>query len=654
MSMANSVAFGRATVNRDLILETSLTFLQMAAVARKDASEPEFRTSYSYLGYNCARLRFGLIASWPDDAIILEVRSHLNSLLSDHALPPYIKTPEARLQTLNAHWCEVREQGDGTKSHFVRVWLRLGSFEEHRKAFDQSLDDIIQRIESNQPGKLFKIDSAILTSKATEPSNAVCKASQSILNSLLNCPKCTCLYQHDFAVRIEIGTNKLVAASGGHQAPISSESETEDRYHFNMFLRKDQRWHEISVQTSQGNGPSSSTENEHTVQQCQSHTIDQNSKVAGLCALASKVSTRPSQCLEIQVSGNELFEVGFRHSNFLNDEHDTVISLPEFIQRNPDHLTEKVKRVASLLAANMVLDMGGTLWLPNRWLSSELKLFETSFGEIPLRPFLEANLQDIRAQIMAEDSDPHSVQSDNSHAQSNEEMDARHNCPTLLSLATMLLELHFAMPFHTLAEAHGVELPKESDTFLAFVDIDLVFHGDVVSGVKGCRSKIPADYSYLLTAIDSCLNSKLWEVEDSQAVDFQRVLKQRIYHHVVQPLELHLSHGFSEISLESLASHSRTLDLAHWGQSITRKKPEYRPTLSEPNILLPSRTPSPGLVNRASHLASRSGLSLLEPSSWKQSYYHAGASQSMPDLGRNTDAKFDAQFFDDNVGDDDR
>jgi hypothetical protein len=139
-----------------------------------------------------------------------------------------------------------------------------------------------------------------------------------------------------------------------------------------------------------------------------------------------------------------------------------------------------------------------------------------------------------------------------------------HHCPSVVTLAVMLMELYLATPFGMLAKKYGVDLPDGIQNRTISVDADLVF--------KECKSEIPEN-SQFRYAVEKCLDPKTWQDENGQKLDDQ-TLRATIYQEVVWPLEDQLSQAFSYISIDELDKIAQTLDFGSWGQTIQNQQRE--------------------------------------------------------------------------------
>ncbi|KAK7703351.1 hypothetical protein SLS64_009018 [Diaporthe eres] len=323
--------------------------------------------------------------------------------------------------------------------------------------------------------------------------------------------------------------------------------------------------------------------------------------------------------------------MGFEKTNFNIEDPAKDVSLIQCIKEHQQSFTERTKRILYLIIGNTVLHLHDTSWLQPDWGSAHIKFFRAASSEIPLRPFIEARL-DYRTAGLDDERD---------------DRDAfYHPCPVLVSLAVVLLELYFVKPFNELAKEQNVDLIEGPMGRIAVIDLDQVYSGVEEGG--GCESQIPEDYRGLRVAVENCISDKLLADDEGNAVDRQ-TLRSRIYQNVVKPLEAHLSHGFSQIPLESIDEHAKTIDLAHRGKFITCRESDGRPGTLPSDFSTPgqaqSPTPSPGpAIQQGAHLIEREFCSQLARSVAEVTLDPSSKRNS--DVGERT-----ADFFDDEIGD---
>lgn len=599
--------------NDDLLLKTSETVLQIAGIARTNEVNEEARVFYSHLGSHSLRFRDHVrrarqTSSRLNRALVNQALYYLGSLVPETGLQEpqsYTVTLQFRLGALNLHWSEIRRQHDDVKLEFIRRWLKLGESEEHRSEVDKALESCADDFDKQQPKHAFKKSAEKFASPDIgEPSYDVWKAAQSIFDALLDCKGCSCPSQHEFIAKLELLTHRKPEKKIGKKPVVKFIRNRTRKSHgdddavggldFDMFLSMEQNWHEVRVQTVKERVVEFAIASK-VLPPRGGNAADGFTKVEQLCRPIVKTKARPLQRLVLKLARSQLFEMGFEKSNFWIDKTAEPISLSRCFEERHEFFTEKTKRILSLIIGSTVFHLNGTSWLQPGWGSANIKFFQTTSSKIkiPLRPFIQTQLPkaspagatpDCQLVVNGGDADDDSW----------DELDSEHRCPALVALAVVLMEVYFVKPFKNLAEMHDIPLIKKPGGRVALIDVDQVFNGDAENGKEGWRYHIPED-SFLLNAIDNCLDGQLWEDDEGEALD-NGTLRSRIYEHVVRPLELHLTHGFSQIPLDGIDKCARDLDLGKWGQVVTSHEPDGHATTVPPGVLIPTCIPPPALI----------------------------------------------------------
>ncbi|KAH6632373.1 hypothetical protein F5144DRAFT_533854 [Chaetomium tenue] len=654
----------------DLLLQTSETVLQIAHIARVNEVNEETRVFYSHLGFHCVRLRDHARRARQsmcqlNGELVNQALDHLGSLVPESALQePKSYSSRFRLGALNLHWSEERKQPDEAKLHFIRQWLRPGTSEEQRDEVDRSLESCADELDKQQPKQPYEpsVDK-FPHPEIGEPTYAVGKASQSIFDALLDCKGCSCPGQHDFGAKLGLGTYRKPEKKIDKKPPGKSirdrlrkprgddDSVVNSGLEFDMFLSMERDWHEVRIRTVQEKAVSFNLPGEAAPSPRGSNAADdRHAKVDRLCRPITKTKTRDLQRLVLKLTGGQLFDMGFEKSGFWIDKSTTPISLFQCFEERHEFFTEKTKRILSLIVGYTVLYLNGTSWLQPGWGSANIKFFQTTSCKTPLRPFIQtqlpkANATDFGPAVNGRDGDN----------DASDELDFVHRCPALVALAVILMEVYFVKPFMKLAQMHDIPLSHGPGSRISPIDVDLVFNGvedDNGDFREGWRSHIPED-SPLLTAIDNCLDCELWEDEQGEALD-SATLRSQVYQHVVRLLELHLTHGFSQIPLDGVDRYARDLDFGRWGQAITGQGQEAAPLSLRG--LTSTRTPSPSFMP---FTASQVGVHPIQTELWKQMSQYPqpqplASSCATPILNpvSTSDLNYKAsQFFDDEIDD---
>ncbi|KAL7928498.1 hypothetical protein V8C35DRAFT_232070 [Trichoderma chlorosporum] len=578
-----------------LLLETSESLMQMAHIARINDTDEEAKISYSHLISDCIKLRdFSLRArqslSRRSRDTVNQALAHLGSIVSESCLqqlPSYFATLEFRLGMLNLHWAEVRRQHIETKLEFISRWLILG---EQYVEVDKALETCADELDKQHYDEAFKKPSEKLASlDIGEPSYVVCKAAQSIFDALLSCKRCSCPNQHDFGAKLKLGTyrrpskGKLDESVRGRVRKARTNGDATGEFDFDIFLSMERNWHEVRVRIVDEHGvclnrPPASIKG------------DRHARVERLCGPITKTKARDLQRIVLKLTNGQLFEMGFQKS--LIDKSASPISLSQCFEERHEFFTEKTKRILSLIIASTILHLNGTSWLQPGLMSNSIKFFQTTLKKIPLRPFIQTQLPQGHPSSAIDLRDTRNDGDCDDEA--SDDLDFGHRCPAMVSLAVVLLEIYFVKPFKELAKMYNVQLVKLPSRRFTLIDVDQVLNGDEEVNKEGCRSQIPEDSPFLM-AIDNCLDGELWEDEEGEALGVETG-RSRIYQHVVRPLELHLTHGFSQIPLDGVDEYAKDLDFGRWGQTIASREQDSQETSLLSEALTTPRAPSPAIV----------------------------------------------------------
>lgn len=561
-----------------LLFKTTETFLQMVEIARDNEMDGEIKLFYSHLRSSCLRLRnharsAQLASSRLNAKPVKQALHHLGSLISETSLlelQSCAATLDLRLVILNLCWNEIREYND-VKARFVRRWLKREVSKDHCSEVDEGLDTCAVILDKQQLERSpFENSVEKFAPPGTDNQlSSVWKAAKSVFDALLNCKGCPCSSQHTFGARLELATYQKPKAAGINPAvkPIRpfdrllrrkfyGDGNTAEGPGFNMFLSMERDRHHVHVQAVKKTvsfivagevGPSRGT---------QKHT-----KVDRLCKPLSKMNAKNLECLVLKLIDGQLFNLGMDKSNLWIDKTTEPISLARCFEDRHEFFTEKVKRILSLILGYAVFHLDDTPWLQPGWSSIDIQFFRTSSDKTPLRPFIHTQLAETGGDSYDDRDD------DGGYA-----LDPEHHCPALISLAVILMEVYFVKPFKWLADGHQIQLTETSSCRITFTDAYQVFKGVREMDKKGWRADIPEDYR-LLDAIDSCLDSSLWEDSEGAALD-KETLRSRMYQYVIQPLEKYLTVGFSYITLGDVDKYAQCLDLGNWGQPMASYMPE--------------------------------------------------------------------------------
>lgn len=273
-------------------------------------------------------------------------------------------------------------------------------------------------------------------------------------------------------------------------------------------------------------------------------------KVERLCADIMKIRKNlPDYGLRFRMEENCLWKLQSERSSFNIDPSKAPETLAQFIAEKPNLLNEKTKRVLSVLLSYAMYHLIGTPWLKS-WGSSNITFFRSSTG-LPLRPYIETRLDE----NMIEESQGSFLDIDEEDFDPDDAL--KPPFPCLVDLAVVLLELHKATSFDSLAELYDVYTADGSDKIMArYLATREVF--------RHCASEM-TDQTRM--AVKACLNPNIGHGDDGNLLD-EYALRGVIYQRIVHPLEDELEQGFSDLVVDRLDDLVRNLDLANGGQPL--------------------------------------------------------------------------------------
>lgn len=535
---------------------------ESARLLKNNEKDRELKNFYSRLMAHCLMVRDHAqrirAAVAPDNELLLRIFVLFEPITTIHVLhSTFPVSSYSRLQVLNHHWNKMQDEHDSIKIEFIKEHLNFRLAPEQRDEFLESLekweDDLIAQYPED-PSQWSKDDFGPSRRSGKQPSYTVWNAAQSIFKALI-AAKCKCQPPHEFGARLCLGTYRRPELG----------NDIDEELDFCMFLSMQQDWREVHV---------------HTVRETSVRFADQPKKLLGyqpakvrnLCGPFEKIQKMASHRLELKVERGRLWKLRSEKSNFTIDRTKTPVSLEQFIKDRSGSLTEKTKLILAVLLSYAVLHLHGTPWLQPTWNSSSIIFFQTASSTIPLRPFIQAQLVQ---ESIDEATLGHAVQHeelaydpDNSDSDGFDPDDVDpddlvlHHCPSVVTLAVMLMELYLATPFEILAKKYGVGLPDGIQNRTISIDAVSVF--------QECESEIPDKFR---SAVEKCLDPKIWQDENGRKLD-DHMLRTIIYQEVVQPLEDELSNAFSSISIDELDRIAQTLDFSNWGQTIQNQQTE--------------------------------------------------------------------------------
>lgn len=563
----------------DLLLNTSETILEIARRLRSDGGDAKhFYTSV--MAY-CLLIRthisrVKLILS-DDHQLVVGILLRLEATVSACIFETLFDSPKAsktlktaypRLQALNAAWRGIKHGGGGAVEQAIIHSVNLGHDLSERNSlieFFESWEDDIKRHYPDDPA-LWAQEFPLQRNKG-QPPHAVWTAPQSLFQALLESKHCECDPSHDFGVRLCLGTFQTADV----------EIPTDRVCGFEMFLSMQKEWNEADVHF-----PKSAAvkfgQNDVTASQKQKLPA---MKVRKLCEPIKK--RKPSDRLKLRVDENgSLWKLRSGKRYFTLDENKAPISLQQFIRDQHRSLTDKTKRIIAVILSYAVLYLHGTPWLPATWGPSNILFFQTLSSAIPLKPFIQTKLHqdDVNTAHMndsidqhAEILDPDAIDPDDFDFDDIDPDDmVLHQCPHLVTLGIILMELYLATTYEDLAAKYNIPIDDRTRS----IDAELVF--------QQCKTEIPEN-SQFHYAVEKCLDPKVWEDENGSKLD-EQTLRTTIYQQVVRPLEDELSQAFSYIDINELDRIAQTLDLGSWGQAIPNNHADYHMSDTPGNTIL--------------------------------------------------------------------
>ncbi|KAF5000813.1 hypothetical protein FGRMN_1421 [Fusarium graminum] len=483
-----------------------------------------------------------------DDRLSVLLLKPLKQLLTTHFLSLSIHTWP---QELSKTYEKIRNIKDNTtKLDVIRTSLDFGTTAEARHAVERSLDLCEEDLRERYPedSSQWPADDVAPQLKISEPSYAVWNAAQSISRAIGACINCPCTPAHEFGARLCLGT---------YRKPKSdADLDGDDDIDFNMFLSMKREWQEVLVRTTKERRVQLIVEGDQTLPTSVARIRSQ--KVKSLCEPIAKAGPKKSLRLVFKVQKNVLFKLQSERTCSLIDRSQNAISLDDFLRSRPECLTEKTKRILAVMLSSSVFHFYNTPWLRSTWSSSDVMFFRTASSSIPLQPFINTQLSETCKLSIEQSAHNLVTQVDPDDIDPDDVLD--HKCPTLVTLAMMLLELYFAIPFDILAQKFNVELEAEPQPslFSRYFDVNYVF--------EACRKEIPQNSQFYL-AVENCLDPQVWQNEEGYELD-DRELRVKIYSEVILPLETELSQAYSDIRIEELDQFAQDLDFGSWGRQI--------------------------------------------------------------------------------------
>ncbi|KAF5009900.1 hypothetical protein FDECE_3885 [Fusarium decemcellulare] len=462
---------------------------------------------------------------------------------------------------------------NSAKFDIIRSCLDFRSTPEQRKELVKSLAACEEELRSRYPDdpRQWAPDDLAPSIKIAEPSYAVCSAAQSIFKALAACINCPCTPTHDFGARLCLGTYR--------KPGLESDVDIEDGIDFDMFLSMKQDWHEVRIHAAKERHVRLAVDQTEI---CQPKTKRLRiMKVKQLCEPIVKIQNMAAYRLEFKVTRDQLFKLQSERSNSFVDRSRSAVSLGEFLRDRTGAFTERTKRILAVILSSAVFHLHNTPWLQPAWNSYNVLFFRTASSAVPLRPFIQTQLSNLSTCSTTDHDTSHepSLDPDDLDPDDLDPDDLiSHQCPTLVTLAMMLLEVYFVTPFEILAQRYDLGSGTESSTSTRYLDVNVVF--------QACKKEFPENSQFYL-ALENCLDPKVWEDEEGNRLD-DPTLRTQIYHQVVLPLETELSQAYSSIPIDDLDRIAQEVDFASWGRTMHTWNQQANAEASQSNSLVPT------------------------------------------------------------------
>ncbi|KAJ5494665.1 Peptidase S8/S53 subtilisin/kexin/sedolisin [Penicillium fimorum] len=561
--MAETTISDQGITNISLLLRTTETIREIVHDLRSDEAARESRHFYSGVMAHCLIIRDQInrikLITLDDSPLVASILARFEATISAHVLetqPGLSRTAYPRLWALNKKWQRARSDSNGPQRELLLRVVDLTSDPDESDRlidfFERWENDIIRQL-PNDPTSWPREDGSTQKKRSGQPLYAAWNASQTLFRAFLELKDCECQPTHDFGVRLCLGTFQYLSNSG--------EEATDPLCGFEMFLSMKEEWHEADVHFSKGAAVTFAGSNVPGTRKPKVHAM----KVKKLCEPIKK--RKPFDRIKLKIDEDGLlWKLRSEKGYFTIDETKAPVSLQQLIQDQYRSLTDKTKRILAVLLGYAVLYLHETPWLPPTWGLSNILFFHTTSAAIPLKPFIQTQLAQNNTHncqqsypmdrdtgtLSLDDLDPDDLDPDDLDPDDIDPDDIMlHQCPQLVTLGIMLMELYLATTFDKLAEKFNVPVSEHTS-----LDAELVF--------QHCKSEIPEN-SQFYYAVEKCLDSKVWEDDNGVKLD-------------VRPLEDELIQAFSYISIEALGRIAQTLDLGSWGQVIQKQQRSSPPS----------------------------------------------------------------------------
>ncbi|CAG2005979.1 unnamed protein product, partial [Fusarium graminearum] len=527
---------------------------QITTTLRLDEQDEDLKAFYSKLIVYCTIIESRLISFRETDfspsSLVNLLSTPLERIFTDTFRRLLVSSWPLELAKLHGRIRSIKN--NAAKIEILGIYLEIGSTSDVHDEIAKSLDFCENELRVRYPEDLshWAFEDLAPQLSISEPTYAVWNAAQSIFKAMVSCMDCPCTPAHDLSARLFMGT---------YRKPEIQSNDKIDQVDFNMFLSSQQNWQEAIVHTTKEKKVQIVIDEPHG-QRPKKECI-RTMKVKSLCEPIAKINSKASYRLVFKVTRNQLFKLQSERSGKPIDNSQSAVSLDEFLRNRSGSLTEKTKRILAVILASAVFHLHNTPWLQSTWSSSDILFFRTPSSAIPLRPFIHRPLSSLHQTEEPISNDGTTLDSDDIDPDDIDPDDIlSHDCPTLVILAIMLLELYFVAPFDILAQRFNINLEPDSQTtaFTRYMDVNYVF--------KACQKEIPNNSQFYL-AVENCLDPKVWQDEEGRKLD-EPTLRAKIYKSVVLPLETELSQAYGDVRIEDLDRIAQDIDFGCWGQPL--------------------------------------------------------------------------------------
>ncbi|EHK50330.1 hypothetical protein TRIATDRAFT_81264 [Trichoderma atroviride IMI 206040] len=570
--MANSGTPANTLAVIQLLVTTFATIRDVTRLLRTEEIDNELKAFYANVNANCTLMtrdwsRISKSAYGIDEDLVSRTLSHLGSIITTSSLKPLqgsisSATCYGGMRAFNQEWNLIQKQSDKSmRIQHVRSCTNFGKTLEERNRFIQRLNEYEDELQARYPD--FQPDwiseDLLIKKSIRQPSYAVWNAAQSIFKALVACSDCECTPSHEMWAQLGLGTYR--------KASLNEEIDMDSGLDFDMFLSIKQDWQEAHILMSEEVKERAVVfQDDSEVKKPQTRKSIAKTKqmrVKRLCEPIAKMRTMAAHRLELKVMRDQLFKLRSERSTSLVDTTRSPITLEQFLKIGSRSFTERTRRILAVILSYAVLYLHDTPWLQHTWSSSHILFFPTTSSAIPLRPFIQIQL----GQYQESRQDPDDLDDPDDLELENLDPDdlIMHHCPFLVTLAVMLMEVYFAVPFNVLAKRYGYDIAPDAESSVSTrrcVDVELVF--------KACREEIPENYQFHC-AVDKCLDPAAWEDESGNKLD-NEALTLRIYQEIVLPLETELGQAFTSMPIDELDRIAQELNFPNWDQDDVYEK----------------------------------------------------------------------------------